>query len=80
MGKIIAICISEQKGTEKTVVEKGVLVQNFGLQNDAHAGNWHRQISLLEVEKINNFNEKGGNVDFGAFGENLILEGVDLKN
>lgn len=80
MGKLIAICTSENKGTEKKVVEKGVLIENFGLEKDAHAGNWHRQISLLEVEKIQDFNKKGGNVDFGAFGENLIIEGIDLKN
>nr|WP_294093244.1 copper homeostasis protein CutC [uncultured Cetobacterium sp.] len=80
MGKLIAICISEKKGTEKTVVENGVLIENFGLEKDAHAGNWHRQISLLELEKIEEFNKKGGNVDFGAFGENLIIEGIDLNN
>ena len=80
MGKLIAICISENKGTEKKVVEKGVLIENFGLEKDAHAGNWHRQISLLEIEKIEHFNNKGGNVDFGAFGENLIIQDIDLKN
>lgn len=80
MGKIIAICISEKKGTEKSVVEKGNLVPNFGLENDAHAGNWHRQISLLEVEKINKFNELGGNVNYGDFGENLIIQGINLKD
>nr|WP_255493886.1 copper homeostasis protein CutC [Cetobacterium sp. 8H] len=80
MGKIVAICISENKGTEKTVVERGLLIENFGLEKDAHGGNWHRQISLLEVEKIDDFNKKGGNVDFGAFGENLIIQGIDLKN
>lgn len=80
MGKVIAICISENKGTEKVVVSKGVLIENFGLENDAHGGNWHRQISLLELEKINDFNTRGGNVDFGAFGENLIIQGIDLKN
>nr|WP_297404919.1 copper homeostasis protein CutC [uncultured Cetobacterium sp.] len=79
MGKVIAICISEQKGTEKHIVERGNLISNFGLENDAHGGNWHRQISLLEVEQINSFNEKGGNVDFGAFGENLIIQGINLK-
>ena len=80
MGRVIAICISESKGTEKSVVDKGVLIENFGLEKDAHGGNWHRQISLLEVEKINDFNERGGDVDFGAFGENLIIQGIDLKN
>nr|WP_297432884.1 copper homeostasis protein CutC [uncultured Cetobacterium sp.] len=80
MGKVIAICISENKGTEKVVVESGVLIENFGLEKDAHGGNWHRQISLLELEKIDDFNNKGGNVNFGAFGENLIIQGIDLKN
>lgn len=80
MGKIVAICISENKGTEKIVVESGNLIENFGLEKDAHGGNWHRQISLLEIEKIEDFNKKGGNVDFGAFGENLIVQGIDLKN
>ena len=80
MGKVIAICISENKGTEKTVIDKGVLIENFGLEKDAHGGNWHRQISLLEVEKIEDFNKKGGAVNFGDFGENLIIEGIDLKN
>lgn len=80
MGKVIAICISEKKGTEKQVVEKGVLIPNFGLENDAHGGNWHRQISLLEVEKINDFNNLGGNVNYGDFGENLIIQGINLKD
>ncbi len=80
MGKVIAICISEKKGTEKKAIESGILVENFGLENDAHAGNWHRQISLLELEQIDIFNSKGGNVNFGDFGENIITQGIDLKN
>ena len=80
MGKLIAICISENKGTEKATIDNGVLIENFGLQNDAHAGNWHRQVSLLEIEKIEDFNKRGGNVDFGAFGENLIIQGINLKD
>lgn len=78
MAKVVEICISEKKGTEKKVINKGILIQNFGLENDAHAGDWHRQISLLEVEKIDEFNERGGNVEFGAFGENIITEGINL--
>lgn len=50
----------------------------MGLKNDAHAGNWHRQVSLLSNEKISDFIKKGGNVDQGDFGENLIVEGIDL--
>lgn len=80
MGKIIAICISEKKGTEKFEIEKGNLIENFGLENDAHAGNWHRQISLLDLKEIEEFNRKGGNVKFGDFGENIVIEGIDIKN
>lgn len=80
MGKIIAICISEKKGTQKKVVDSGVLRPDWGIVGDAHAGNWHRQVSLLSVEKIEDFRTKGAQVDFGAFGENLVVEGFDLRN
>lgn len=78
MGKVLAICISEKKGVGKTPVDRGILVENWGLENDAHAGNWHRQISLLSVEKIDDFKNRGGKVSDGDFGENLIVEGFDL--
>ena len=71
MGKLIAICISEKKGTQKVPVESAVLRVNHGIEEDAHAGNWHRQVSLLGLEKIEAFRERGADVDFGAFGENL---------
>lgn len=80
MGKIIAICISEKKGTQKKVVDSAVLRPDWGIVGDAHAGNWHRQVSLLSVEKIEDFRAKGAQVDFGAFGENLVVEGFDLRN
>lgn len=79
MGKLIGICISKKKGTAKEVIPKVNLIEKFGLENDAHGGDWHRQVSLLSVEKINDFNAKGANVNYGAFGENLIVEGFDLK-
>lgn len=80
MGKILAICISEQKGTLKTAVDKGLMIKNFGLEHDAHAGKWHRQISLLAVEAVRAFEEKYNfKVPAGAFGENLLVEGIDLK-
>lgn len=80
MGKILAVCISEQKGTLKTAVEKGLMIETFGLKNDAHAGKWHRQISLLAVEAVRAFEEKYKfKVPAGAFGENLLVEGIDLK-
>lgn len=78
-GKLLAVCISEKKGTGKTPIERGRLVADFGLEGDAHGGNWHRQVSLLSAEKINEFNLKGGSVVDGDFGENLIVQGFDLR-
>lgn len=80
MGKLIAICTSEKKGTQKEPVETAVLREDHGIVGDAHAGNWHRQVSLLGLEKIEAFRAKGADVDFGAFGENLIIEGFDFRN
>lgn len=80
MGKLIGICISEKKGTEKKQVESALLKPDHGIEGDAHAGNWHRQVSLLGVEKIEDFRKRGADVDFGTFGENLIIEGFDLRN
>jgi len=80
LGKLIAICTSEKKGTQKEPVDTAVLQENHGIVGDAHAGNWHRQVSLLGLEKIEAFREKGADVDFGAFGENLIIEGFDFRN
>ena len=77
-GKVIAICISVKKGTQKQEVESAKLVENWGIEGDAHAGTWHRQVSMLALEKIEEFRQKGANVDFGAFGENLVVEGFDL--
>ena len=78
-GKVIAVCISEKKGTQKTQVPYIKLVPEWGIEGDAHAGKWHRQVSLLALEKIKAFREKGADVDFGAFGENIIVEGFDLR-
>ncbi|MBP6125655.1 MAG: MOSC domain-containing protein [Leptotrichiaceae bacterium] len=79
MGKIEAICTSEKKGTQKKEVLNINLIENFGLENDAHGGNWHRQVSLLCFESVENFKSKGAPVDFGSFGENLIISGLDFK-
>lgn len=78
-GKVLAVCISEKKGVQKTQVEEVTLVEDFGIEKDAHAGKWHRQVSLLSFEKIEAFRAKGAEVDFGAFGENLVVEGFDLS-
>ena len=79
-GKVIAVCISEKKGTQKKEVPSVKLVPGWGIENDAHAGKWHRQVSLLALEKIDEFRSRGASVDNGAFGENIIIEGFDLKS
>lgn len=79
MGKILAICISKKKGTLKNEVEEAKFIEDFGIENDAHAGKWHRQVSLLSFERIDEFRNKGANVNFGAFGENLVVEGIDVE-
>ncbi len=79
MGKILAICVSEKKGTQKKPVDEALLKEDWGIEGDAHAGKWHRQVSLLSFEKIEEFRAKGVQVDFGDFGENLVVEGFDLR-
>lgn len=79
MGEIKAICISEARGTCKREIPEADILVDWGIAGDAHGGRWHRQISLLAVEKIEDFRAKGADVDFGAFGENLIIEGYDLR-
>ena len=79
MGKIRAVCISREKGTPKENVGSGMLVEGFGLEGDAHGGNWHRQISLLSGDKIDEFRKKIW-VEYGAFGENLVVDGLDFRN
>ncbi|MFA9375281.1 MAG: MOSC domain-containing protein [Lachnotalea sp.] len=78
-GIIKAVCISEEKGTAKRNINRGNFIENYGLEKDAHAGNWHRQISLLSYEKVEAFRARGANVLDGAFGENLLVEGFDFK-
>ncbi|MDE6913343.1 MAG: MOSC domain-containing protein [Lachnospiraceae bacterium] len=79
MGTIKAVCISEKKGTAKRNVATSVVIENHGLENDAHAGNWHRQVSLLSYEAVEAFRARGAKVEDGAFGENLLVEGFDFK-
>ena len=79
-GIIKAVCVSEKRGVKKRAVEKVRLILNHGIEGDAHAGSWHRQVSLLSYDKVKAFNEKGANVGHGAFGENVVVEGIDFKN
>jgi molybdenum cofactor synthesis domain-containing protein len=72
MAKILAICTSEHKGTVKRPVPEATLVAQHGIEGDAHAGAWHRQVSLLNADKIEEFRKKGANVAYGTFGENIV--------
>ena len=80
MGKITAICVSERKGTQKHYVEQAEFRVDHGIVGDAHAGNWHRQVSLLCKDRIDEFKARGAKVNDGAFGENVIVEGIDFKS
>ena len=77
-GKILAVCRSEKRGTVKSEIGEGLLIENFGLKDDAHAGKWHRQISLLGVESIDKMQSKGFKIKYGDFAENLTIEGIVL--
>lgn len=79
MGKIIAVCTSERKGIQKHDVHTAHFSVNWGIDGDAHAGRWHRQVSLLSADKIEAFNQRGANVVPGAFGENLVVDGFDFR-
>ena len=98
MAIIKAICLSEKKGTAKHPVKEAKLVENYGLEGDAHAGNWHRQVSLLSFEKVQEFkvlldeskgllaekpsqdSDRTNMITDGCFGENLLIDGIDLRN
>lgn len=79
-GIVKAVCISERRGTEKKAVAQAELQAGYGIVNDAHAGKWHRQVSLLSYDKVQEFNACGGQAHIGAFGENILVEGLDFKN
>ena len=78
MGKVIAVCTSEAKGTQKVSVPEIEIKEDWGIQGDAHAGKWHRQVSLLSFDKIEEFRARGAEVEDGAFGENLVVQGIDF--
>lgn len=77
-GRIVAVSVSLKKGVKKTNIQSGELIENYGLENDAHAGDWHRQISLLAKESISRIREKGIDVKPGDFAENVTTEGIRL--
>ncbi|MHC4457735.1 MAG: MOSC domain-containing protein [Planctomycetota bacterium] len=78
-GRIKAISVSKEKGTKKANVHKAEVDADFGIVGDAHAGKWHRQLSLLAVESIDKIVAKGVKVSPGNFAENVTTEGIDLS-
>ena len=78
MAYVEAVCTSHKKGIVKREKEKVVLKENFGIEADAHAGDWHRQISLLAGESIDTVKETLPTLKNGAFAENIITRGIDL--
>jgi MOSC domain-containing protein YiiM len=77
-GKVLAVNISENKGTKKTNIQSCALLKEFGLKGDAHAGPWHRQVSLLANESIEKMRAVGLKVGYGDFAENITTQGIDL--
>ena len=80
MGKITALCVSERRGTQKTFVESARFVTEFGIDGDAHAGDWHRQVSFIGQAEVDAFKARGAKVTAGSFGENIIAEGFRFKD
>ena len=79
VGRILSINVSKKKGEKKTPVDEAVLIENFGIEGDAHGGSEVRQVSLLRVQDIDLMREKGAKVSFGDFAENLTVEGLDMS-
>ena len=77
--KIASIAISKKKGTPKVQVRKASLLENHGLEGDAHAGPWHRQVSFLAAESIEKARNQGLDVGFGDFAENIATSGIDWQ-
>lgn len=79
MAKVLAVCISLKKGEQKKEIPFGECVVDFGIKDDAHGGKWHRQISLLAKESVDEMRAKGITLINGDFAENIVTEGINLK-
>jgi len=77
--KIVSIAISKRKGTPKVQVDEASLIQDYGLEGDAHAGPWHRQVSFLASESIEKAKKNGLYVTFGDFAENIATKGINWQ-
>jgi len=80
MAKITAICVSEKRGLQKHPIDVATFVIDHGIEGDAHAANWHRQVSLLSKQDIDDFKARGAELYDGCFGENLIIDGIDVSH
>lgn len=78
-GTVMAICISDVRGVQKKEVEQARIVEGWGIEGDAHGGDWHRQVSLLSYDKVLEFNALGAGVGNGDFAENILVAGIDLR-
>jgi cyclic pyranopterin monophosphate synthase len=79
IGKVVAISVSKKKGTAKQNIENAELIEDWGIEGDAHAGRWHRQVSLLANESINKMRNSGlPNLRAGAFAENITTEFINI--
>ena len=78
MAQVIAVCVSPDKGKRKTPVASVMVQENHGIAGDAHAGDWHRQVSLLAQESIDKMRALGLDVTTGDFAENITTSGIDL--
>lgn len=78
MPNVLAVCISKNKGERKTPVNTAEILENYGIVGDAHAGDWHRQISLLAQESIDRMRTIGLDVKAGDFAENITTRGINL--
>lgn len=78
-GRVVAVCISRKKGTQKVDVGEVKLIEDHGIESDAHAGPGHRQVSFLALESADKMRQKGLDIDSGDFGENIVTEGLDIK-
>ena len=76
--KILAVCVSKEKGTRKENVGSARVRADHGIEGDAHSGPWHRQVSLLADESIEKMRQKGIALTYGDFGENIVTQGIDL--
>lgn len=78
MARVIAVCTSEKKGTMKHEVPEIQVKKEHGIVGDAHAGNWHRQVSLLGSESVDKMKKVFPDIPIGAFAENILTEGITL--